>query len=125
MIAGGILYLIGVGFYSVVPQVFYPEAVDLPEDLSCSAGIDDLRDELMTHAGERVTAGGEADPTALRTWLRTWDGRYHSLEARCDAGDHDRWSLLGRLRQRLQGTLERFDREDGEIARSIGSSTST
>ncbi len=125
VVAGGILYLIGVGFYSVIPQIFDPPTAELPEELTCADGVDDLRDELLTRAGARVSAGGEADPTSLRAWLRGWDGRYHALEARCGAAEHERWSLLGRLRRRLQGTLERFDRDDGEIARAIGSSTPT
>ncbi|MCB9596184.1 MAG: hypothetical protein H6719_25910 [Sandaracinaceae bacterium] len=117
--AGGILYLIGVGFYSVIPQLFSPETADLPADLTCSEGVDELRDELMTHASTRITTGGEADPADLRSWLRGWDGRYHALEPRCSAGDLDRWTLLGRLRYRIQGTLERFDREDGELVRAL------
>ncbi len=124
VIAGGILYLIGVGFYSVIPQIFFPPHAELPAGVTCAGGVDDLRDELMSFAGERVETGGDADPAALRRWLRDWDGRYHALEARCDAHERPRWSLLGRLRRRLQGTLERYGREEGELARAI-ESTST
>ncbi|MBX3272146.1 MAG: hypothetical protein KF729_17910 [Sandaracinaceae bacterium] len=119
MVAGGILYLIGVGFYSVIPRVFSPPASELPASVTCARGVETLRVELLDRAAERVRTGGEADPSALRRWLRDWDGRYHALAPRCGAGEQARWALLGRLRYRLQGTLERYDREDGELARAI------
>lgn len=124
MIAGGILYLIGVGFYSVIPQVFFPPQAELPAGVTCANGVHALRSELLASAGARVEMGGDADPASLRRWLRDWDARYHALEARCSARELERWSLLGRLRRRLQGTLERYGREEGELVRAI-ESTST
>ena len=117
IVVSSIGYLIGVGLVSVIPQVFYPENADVPSEVSCAEGVRDLRADLLTHAAERVGAG-EADPVALRSWFTAWDARYYAIESRCDGTDLERWTLVGRLRHRLQGTLERFDSAEGELARA-------
>jgi len=124
IVASGIAYLLGVGLLSVIPQIFYPAQADLPEDLSCGEGLDELRAELLDRAGERVAAGG-SDTRDLRAWLVDWDARYHGLESRCDGDQYQRWTLVGRLRRRIEGTLERFDREDGALARATKRASST
>lgn len=110
-------YLIGVGFYSVVPTLFWPETIEVAEDVSCADGLADLRAELFARAGDRVASGG-GERDALRSWLRGWDRRHLAFEARCE-DQHDAWQLLGRLRQRVQGTLERFDAHERELARDL------
>ena len=121
----GIAYLIIMGLVSVVPQVFYPETAEIPDELTCPEGVDELRTELLDHAGERVAAGGDANPTELRTWLREWDARFHALETRCEGSELDRWTLVGRLRHRIQGMLERYDGAEGELARATQRASST
>lgn len=110
-------YLVGVGFYSVVPALFWPETDDVAGDPTCVEGLGDLRAELFARAGERVASGG-GDRDALRSWLQGWDRRHLALEARCE-DRHDSWRLLGRLRQRVQGTLDRFDAHERELARDL------
>jgi hypothetical protein len=53
--------------------------------------------------------------------LIDWDARHAALEARCGGQGHDAWVLLGRLRQRLESTLVRFDEEEGSLARDVDS----
>jgi len=120
VVVAGLVYLCFVGFYSVIPQVFWPERGEAPDGVSCAAGLTDLRGELLARAGDRVASGG-GDQASLTTWLDGWDRRHLALEARCDGERHDAWQVLGRLRQRLQGTLERFDAEEGGFARDMDS----
>lgn len=124
IVASGIVYLLGVGLVSVIPQIFTPARADLPQELSCQDGLDELRAELLDRAGERVSAGG-SDTRDLRAWLDDWDARYHGLEPRCEGNQYQRWTLVGRLRRRIEGTLERFDREDGALARATKRASST
>ena len=109
-------YLCLSGLVSVVPMLFWPERPALDPSVTCDAGLAELRTELFEHAGEHVRAGhsvaGDADDT-LTPFLNDWDRRHLALEERC-SGD-DRWSLLARVRQRLEGTLERFDDNEAEL----------
>lgn len=114
-----VAYLVGVGFYSVVPQVYWPERAELDESVTCSEGLLDLRGRLLARAGDRVARGGGTDRAGLRRWLRQWDREHLALESRCDGSEHDAWDLLGRLRQRVQATLERFDADEGVLARDL------
>lgn len=118
VVLGGLLYLCGVGLYSVIPQVFWPEAGTVDESVSCVAGLTDLRGELFAGAGDRVANAG-GDRASLESWLHGWDRRHLALEARCAGEEHDAWELLGRTRQRLEGTLTRFDATEGVLAREM------
>ncbi len=120
LVVCGLLYLIGVGLLSVIPQVFWPEAAEVDPSISCADGLRDLRAELLAWSGERVASGGQASTSGLDRYFERWDLRHRGLEARCDAsGESDAWVRLGRMRERLQGTLERFDDEEGALARSL------
>lgn len=124
-IAGGavivfLVYLIGVGVISVVPQVFWPEMAELDPAIGCEDGVRDLRTELLTFAGERVASAG-GDPAALEAYFDRWDLRHRALEPRCQGDGHHAWTLLGRMRGRLESRLERFDAEEGALAREVDS----
>lgn len=122
LVVCGLVYLIGVGFVSVIPQVFWPEAAEVDPSISCADGLRDLRAELLGWAGEHVASGGAEDPGPARARLSRWDLRHRGLETRCAAaGEEDAWVLLARMRERLQGTLERFDDEEGALARHVDS----
>ncbi len=118
--ASAIVYLIAVGLFSVIPQIFWPEHSELPEDVTCRAGLDELRGELLGYSAARVR--DPADQTAPAPFFVGWDDRHVALMARCAPGEErDAWELLGRMRQRVQGTLERYDREEAELARAMDS----
>lgn len=122
LVVCGLVYLIGVGFVSVIPQVFWPEGADIDPAIGCADGLRDLRGELLAFAGEHVAAGGSDQPSRVRGYLQRWDLRHRGLEARCQSADEsDAWVRLGRMRERLQGTLERFDEEEGALARHVDS----
>jgi len=114
-------YLVIVGVASVVPQVFWPARAEIDPSIGCAEGLSDLRSELLTFAGEHVARGGSARNGALEDFLGPWDLRHRGLEERCAGEQRDAWVLLGRMRERLQGTLERFDAEEGALARAIQS----
>jgi len=112
-------YLIGVGLLSVVPQVFWPDRAELDESVTCTEGLLDLRGRLLARAGDRVASGGGEGRAALRRWLHDWDRQHLGLESRCTGSERKAWRLLGQLRQRVQATLERFDADEGELARDL------
>lgn len=125
IVVSGIAYLIGVGLISVIPQIFYPPAASLPDDLTCADVLADLREELLSRAGAHIERGGSESSGELRAWLDDWDRRHSGIDARCEGSERERWERLDRLRRRLQGTLERFDREEGELARETNRASST
>lgn len=118
--ASVIVYLVAVGLVSVIPQVFWPEPGEIPRDLGCRDGLAQLRQELLTYTSERVR-----DPSTdadLDPFFSDWDLRHLALEPRCAEGrEQDAWQLLGRLRQRTEGTLERYAREEAELAATMDS----
>lgn len=117
-----IIYLCGVGLYSVVPQVFYPQPAEIPEDLTCRDGLGRLRAELLTYSADRIRLPSNSEAAPPGDFFAEWDPRHVALESRCTTGtEGEAWELLGRLRQRVQGTLERYDREEGELARAMDS----
>lgn len=121
----GLAYLIIVGVASVVPQVFWPEKAVVDPSVTCADGLRDLRAELLAFAGEHVARGGSDDGRTVRNFLGPWDLRHRGLEERCAGDERDTWVLLGRMRERLQGTLERFDAEEGALARAVDLRTHT
>src|SRR5690606_10227867 len=114
-------YLVIVGVISVVPQVFWPTRAEIDPSVGCAEGVRELQDELLTFAGDHVAKGGSAEGGTVRDFLASWDLRYRGLEDRCAGDERRAWKLLGRMRERLQGTLERFDEEEGALARTIHS----
>lgn len=118
LVASGLTYLVTVGIVSVVPQVFWPEGDAIDPSITCAGGLRDLRDKLLAFAGEHVARGGSTDDT-VEAFLAPWDRRYRGLEERCVGDEHDAWVLVGRLRERLQGTLARFDAQEGALARDM------
>ncbi len=119
LVVCGLLYLIGVGLLSVIPQVFWPEAAEVDPSISCADGLRDLRAELLAFAGEHVARGGSDDRETVRNFLGPWDLRHRGLEERCEGDERDAWVRLGQMRERLQGTLYRFDAEEGALARAV------
>lgn len=117
-------YLVIVGFASVIPQVFWPEA-DESFDLDCADGL-----ELLRHEVDQLRlayfSSNETDATALRAALEAWDLRLNSLAKRCD---EDQVNLLNRYRHRVELDLQRYMREDAPLAErvseTIGSAADT
>lgn len=122
LMASVIVYLCGVGLYSVVPQVFYPQTAEIPADLTCRDGLGRLRAELLTYSADRIRLPSDTEAAPVAAFFAEWDPRYMGLESRCASdSEAEAWELLGRLRQRVEGTLERYDREEGELARAMDS----
>ncbi|MDX1579781.1 MAG: hypothetical protein R3266_14950 [Gemmatimonadota bacterium] len=124
VVVAGLAYLILSGLFSVIPQIFRPERADLDPTLTCEAGIRDLRSELLARAGERVAAGGSARAD-LSPWLRHWDRRHVALEERCEGDLAQSWNLLGRLRERLESDLARYEAGEGDLDRALTQSLPT
>ncbi len=119
LVVCGLAYLVGVGLISVIPQVFWPEAAELPTSLSCADGVRELRDELLSFASDHVARAGSDDSREMRPFFERWDLRHRALEARCEGEEADAWVQLGQTRERLEATLQRFDAEEGALARQV------
>ena len=104
-------YIAVVGFSSVIPQVFWPEAktdVAAPEG-DCEATMAELRDGLRREAAAYVA--GEAD--ALDTFMTRWDDQYLHIERRCEGVPA--YTRLGILRHRVETTLRQYGRVEGRL----------
>lgn len=109
-----LVYLVVVGFASVIPQVFWPES-DESFDLECRDGLELLRHEVDELELAYIGAN-ETDPTPLRNALEAWDLRLNALAKRCD---EEQVRLLARYRHRVELNLQRFMREDAPLANRV------
>lgn len=101
------IYVIGAGFFSVIPQIFWPAQAYGVEPLpapSCASELAALRTELLAGAASRVREPG-VEP--VRPFLEPWDERYRALEASC--GALPSYVLLARLRYRVEEHLLRYE----------------
>ena len=109
-----LIYLVVVGFASVIPQVFWPES-DESFDLECADGLQLLRHEVdelrLAYLSTNAT-----DATGLRKALASWDLRLNTLAKRCD---QDQVHLLNQYRHRVELGLQRYMREDAPLANSV------
>lgn len=109
-----LVYLVVVGFASVIPQVFWPES-DESFELECSDGLQLLRHEVdelrLAYLSTNAT-----DETELRNALESWDLRLNALAKRCD---EDQIHLLNRYRHRVELGLQRYMREDAPLANRV------
>jgi len=106
---GGLLYIVAVGFATVVPQVFWPQSASAAPTEDCQTALQTLHSSLLTQ-GERAFGGDEA---VSADFFHQWDGTFIALGDRC--GDADGYRELERLRHRLESTLRRFEREDRKL----------
>lgn len=110
-----LVYLVIVGFASVIPQVFWPDS-DPSFDLECPDGLQLLRHEVD---GLRLAylETNETDQTQLQNALSSWDLRLNALAARCN---EDQVHLLNQYRHRVELGLQRYIREDAPLANRVG-----
>ncbi len=107
-----LIYIAIVGFYSVVPQVFWPprpldETAQAVVESGCEEGSNTLRTNLREVLQRHV--GGE--PNQFDAFER-WDSIHLELTKRCAERAHD-LHQLETLRYQVATTMRRFDREDG------------
>lgn len=110
-----LIYLVIVGFASVIPQVFWPESDD-SFDLECSDGLQLLRHEVDELRISYLTTN-ETNEDPLLTALNAWDLRLNALAKRCD---EERVHLLNQYRHRVELGLQRYMREDAPLAKRVG-----
>ncbi|MBT8463415.1 MAG: hypothetical protein HKP36_11710 [Myxococcales bacterium] len=106
-----LVYLVIVGFASVIPQVFWPKR-DASFDLECADGL-----RLLQHEVDELRlaylARNATDETALEKSLESWDLRLNELATRCN---EDHVHLLNQYRHRVELGLQRYIREDAPLA---------
>jgi hypothetical protein len=109
-----LIYLVIVGFASVIPQVFWP-ASDDSFDLECSDGLQLLRHEVDELRIAYLTTN-ETDEQPLERALSAWDLRLNALAKRCD---EEQVHLLNQYRHRVELGLQRYIREDAPLANRV------
>ena len=109
-----LIYLVVVGFASVIPQVFWPES-DESFDLECADGLQLLRHEV-DELRLAYLSTNSTDETELRKALASWDLRLNALAKRCD---QDQVHLLNQYRHRVELGLQRYMREDAPLANRV------
>lgn len=112
-----VLYAIGSGLFSVVPQIFWPaEAHGVPArepSEGCPAALAALEAELRSqaaHAAQHL----DGRSAASRAWLDTWDERYRALGPAC--GRLRSYPLLARVRYAVEDSVLRSIAETAESA---------
>lgn len=109
------IYVIGAGFVSVIPQIFWPADAYGTERTEPSFGCPDalraLHTDLLRGAADHARDLGR-DPAA--PFLADWDQRYRALEPSC--GDTSSYALLARLRYGVEEHLLRFDADLAPLA---------
>lgn len=109
-----LVYLVIVGFASVIPQVFWP-ASDDSFDLECADGLQLLRHEV-DELRLAYLATNATDETELQKALVSWDLRLNALAKRCEK---DQVHLLNQYRHRVELGLQRYMREDAPLANRV------
>ena len=109
-----LVYLVIVGFASVIPQVFWP-ASDDSFDLECADGLQLLRHEV-DELRLAYLATNAIDETELQKALESWDLRLNALAKRCEK---DQVHLLNQYRHRVELGLQRYMREDAPLANRV------
>lgn len=109
-----LVYLVIVGFASVIPQVFWP-ASDDSFDLECADGLQLLRHEV-DELRLAYLATNATDETELQKALESWDLRLNALAKRCEK---DQVHLLNQYRHRVELGLQRYMREDAPLANRV------
>lgn len=116
------VFLVAVGYLSVVPQVFWPKypasaARAMPED--CHQGVRLLRDELSARSADFARRGGIDGEDAIDRWLRSWDDRHHAMSPRCRGAEREAWREAARLRHRIDATLRRNHRDHAALTAAL------
>ena len=109
-----VIYLVIVGFASVIPQVFWPKR-DASFDLDCADGLHILRHEV-DELRLAYLATNATDETELQKSLESWDLRLNELATRCN---EDHVHLLNEYRHRVELGLQRYIREDAPLANRV------
>ena len=109
-----LVYLVIVGFASVIPQVFWP-ASDDSFDLECADGLQLLRHEV-DELRLAYLATNATDETELQKAHESWDLRLNALAKRCEK---DQVHLLNQYRHRVELGLQRYMREDAPLANRV------
>src|SRR5687768_6532988 len=117
-----VAYIVVVGFWSVVPQVFWPSypaaaARAMPED--CATGVRMLRDELLDRAAGHAENGFIEGDASIDRWFESWDDRHHAMSPRCRGEKRGAWRDLARLRHRIDASLRRNHRDHAELAAAL------
>lgn len=113
----GTLYLMAVGFWSLTPPIFFPTS-DAPAPASCVDALRTLKAELSARHAARA-AGGAASAADTRRWLDDWDARYVAAGPACEGAGATPHADLGRLRVRVETSIERIEREQYPLTRRI------
>ena len=116
-----LVYLVVVGFASVIPQVFWPKN-DGDTTTPCDQGLRSAHEQIE-QIRFAYLSGQKTNPQELKEGLLPWDEKMASLRKRCDI---ETVQLLERHRHRVELNLRRYLREDrglvDEVERALSPS---
>lgn len=102
----GLIYMLVVGFATVLPRVFFPTSAVPDPGGRCIDELSTLQTSMLAE-DEQL---GRADATEIQSFFDDWDATFVALYDRC--GDAPAYVEVERLRYRYEATLRRFARED-------------
>jgi hypothetical protein len=110
----GLVYLVVVGFASVIPQVFWPKD-DGDTTTPCDQALRSAHQQIE-EIRNAYLSGRKSDLKELQEGLKPWDERMASLRKRCDI---ETIQLLERYRHRVELNLRRYLREERGLANEV------
>lgn len=103
----GLLYMLVVGFATVLPRVFFPTSTVPDPGGSCVDELSALQTSMLAEDEHSI---GRAEVADIQSFFDNWDATFVALYDRC--GDAPAYVEVERLRYRYEATLRRFARED-------------
>lgn len=103
----GLIYMLVVGFATVLPSVFFPTSTASDPGGSCRDELSTLQTSMLAE-GERTI--GRAEAADIQSFFDNWDATFVALYDRCS--EAPAYVEVERLRYRYEATLRRFARED-------------
>ncbi len=108
------MYLVVVGFASVIPQVFWPKN-DGDTTTPCDEGLRSAHQKIEELRAAYLS-GRKSDLKELQEGLKPWDEKMASLRKRCDI---ETVQLLERYRHRVELHLRRYLHEERGLANEV------
>lgn len=104
----GLIYMLVVGFATVLPRVFFPTSPVPDPGGACLDELSTLQTSMLAEGEQSII--GRAEATDIQSFFDNWDATFVALYDRC--GDAPAYVEVERLRYRYEATLRRFARED-------------
>ena len=114
-----LVYVIGAGAISIIPQIFFPSPTLSPQkaaaEIHCAQEIRSLKSELLEKTNDFVN---DDRIDRQRQWFVRWDKRFHMLGKGCGKLEPTRIELK-KLRDDMESMMQRFYRKKTPLINKI------